>query len=336
MSVYCGIVTHNRRELLLECLEGIARQTRPVDQVVVVDNASTDGTLEHLQASGIAQRLPLGYLRVERNGGGAEGFHYAVRAGLESGADWIWLMDDDCEAAPDALELLLSSPQAGDPGTALVAPLVTTPGGHPLPLNRGWLRRRWFLTPLVGLRPADWQRDATEVEHVSLVGPLIRRAAAAATDLPRRELFIWWDDLEWVTRLREHGRLWLVPAARIAHKEPAPMPSTSFAARLRDFRRATPGWKQAYGLRNMIFCGRRDGYLSAPRAAALAAVPIARALLAGRPRLARRLAVYARDGWRGRFHNLAPGDWDRGGHPLRYDADTSGEVTRPWPARASR
>jgi rhamnopyranosyl-N-acetylglucosaminyl-diphospho-decaprenol beta-1,3/1,4-galactofuranosyltransferase len=336
MKVYCGIVTFNRRELLLECLEAIARQTRPVDEVVVVDNASSDGTLEHLQASGIGQRLPLGYLRVERNGGGAEGFHYAVRAGLDSGADWIWLMDDDCEPDPDALEKLLAAPQASYPGTALVAPVVTMPGGDVLPLNRGWLRKRWFLTPLVGLKPADWQRDATEIEHVSLVGPLVRRAAAAATEPPRRELFIWWDDLEWVTRLREHGKLWLVPAARITHKEPTPMPSTSFGARLLDFRRATPGWKQAYGLRNMVFCGRRGGYLTAPRAAALAAVPIARALLAGRPRLARRLARYARDGWRGRFHNLAPGDWEGGGRPLSYDRDVVEEVMRLSPARASR
>jgi hypothetical protein len=127
-----------------------------------------------------------------------------------------------------------------------------------------------------------------------------------------------------------------VPAARIVHKEPTPMPSTSFAARLRDFRRATPGWKQAYGLRNMIFCGRREGFLTAPRAAALASVSIARALLAGRPRLARRLAGYARDGWCGRFINLAPGDWETGGDPLRYDRDVAEEVVQLSPARASR
>jgi len=60
MSVFCGVVTHNRRELLLECLEAVARQTQPVDRVVVVDNASSDGTLDRLQESGIAQRLPLG------------------------------------------------------------------------------------------------------------------------------------------------------------------------------------------------------------------------------------------------------------------------------------
>jgi GT2 family glycosyltransferase len=225
-------------------------------------------------------------------------------------------------------------------------------GGSVLPLNRGWLRRRWFLTPLVGLSPEHWEDGPVEVEHVSLVGPLVRRAAAAATDPPRRDFFIWWDDLEWVTRLREHGRLWLVPAARIEHHEPTPMPSTSFGARVRDYLRAVEfgkGWKLAYGLRNMIFCGRRDGYLTAPRAAALASVSVVRGLVSGRHglRAARLYAAYARDGWRGRFRNLDPGDWaglagvrDPGAYiaerALAYDGEAAGEPLPLAGAEVSR
>ena len=137
MKVTAVVVTFNRKELLIECLEALARQTHPLDRVVLVDNASTDGTLQTVEASGIAERLPLDYLRITRNGGGAEGFHYAVRAGLDSGADWIWLMDDDCRPEPDALERLLASEKATAPGTAVLAPpravhLVGRPGmGQP-------------------------------------------------------------------------------------------------------------------------------------------------------------------------------------------------------------
>ena len=52
-SVQAVVVTHNRKALLLECLEGIARQTHRVAGVLVVDNASTDGTEEALEASGL-------------------------------------------------------------------------------------------------------------------------------------------------------------------------------------------------------------------------------------------------------------------------------------------
>ena len=181
------VVTYNRKALLIECLEALARQTHRLERVLVVDNASTDGTLEALEASGIAGRVPVDYLRLKRNGGGAEGFHYGVREALRSDTGWIWLMDDDCEPTPACLADLLAHPRASDPGAALVAPLVEAPGGDVLPLNRGWVRARWFRAPLVGLAPEHYGRDELEVDHVSLVGPLVRTALAAREEPPRRD-----------------------------------------------------------------------------------------------------------------------------------------------------
>src|SRR5918912_3722778 len=140
-TVQAVVVTHNRRALLLDCLEAIARQTRPVEGVLVVDNASTDGTLEALQSSGLADRVPLDYLRLTRNGGGSEGFHYGVAEALGSGADWLWLMDDDCEPGPTTLADMLAVERAGDRDAAVLAPIVRSPDGDVLPLNRGWTRR---------------------------------------------------------------------------------------------------------------------------------------------------------------------------------------------------
>lgn len=342
MSVYAVVVTHNRRALLLECLEALARQTRALDGVLVVDTASTDGTLEALAGSAVALRLALDYLRLTRNGGGAEGFHYGVRHALSRDVEWIWLMDDDCAPPPSSLERLLTSPRARDPETVLLAPIVKTPEGEVLPLNRGWMRPRWFRAPLVGLSPADYRRADVEVEHVSLVGPLVRRAAAARIDPPRRDFFIWFDDLEWVSRLRMVGRLWLIPASEIVHRDPRPLESLSLRARWRDFARGQAfdgAWKRSYGLRNVIYCGRRDGYVNAGRALSYVAVAAARALLFEPPRM-RTLhltARYALDGWRGVFRSVTPEHWaalaehphperyiER--HALRYDGAVDSEV----------
>jgi rhamnopyranosyl-N-acetylglucosaminyl-diphospho-decaprenol beta-1,3/1,4-galactofuranosyltransferase len=325
-SVRAVVVTYNRRALLLECLTGIARQTHPVDGVLVVDNASTDGTREALEASGLAGRLRIDYLRLTRNGGGAEGFHYGVREALRPPhADWLWLMDDDCEPGPTTLADLLASPRARDPKTALVAPLVTAPDGEVLPLNRGWTRASWFRAPLAGLSPEHLALPEVEVEHVSLVGPLVRTSIAAREHPPRRDFFIWYDDLEWVSRLRRHGRLWLVPGARIVHKDPRPLTSVGLRARWRDFRRGhrfEDSWKRSYGLRNMVWCGRRDGYVTRLRAVSYVLVAAVRTLLFERRRVLslRLTARYARDGWRGRFVNVTPGDWaalPRAARPLR-------------------
>ena len=269
------VVTHNRRELLLACLEALAAQTHPLDGVIVVDSASTDGTDQALAEADVRHRIPIDYVRLTRNGGGAEGFHYGLRAALGTDAEWIWLMDDDCEPAPDALAALLASPRANDPDAALLAPLVRTPDGDVLPLNRGWLRPRWFRAPLVGLEPDDWEREETRVEHVSLVGPLVRAEVARRTDPPRRDFFIWFDDLEWTARIGRLGGLWLIPASRIDHHDARWLTDSSARGLARDLVRGEPfdtAWKRAYGLRNLIWTGRRDG-------------------------------------WHGRFVNVAPADW---------------------------
>jgi rhamnopyranosyl-N-acetylglucosaminyl-diphospho-decaprenol beta-1,3/1,4-galactofuranosyltransferase len=313
-GVQAVVVTHNRRELLLACLEALAAQTRPVDGVTVVDSASTDGTEEALAAAEVSRRLPVDYIRLTRNGGGAEGFHYGLRAALAMDADWIWLMDDDCEPARDALATLLAAPRASDPDTVLLAPLVETPEGEVLPLNRGWLRPRWFRAPLVGLEPGDWAHDELRVEHVSLVGPLVRAEAARRTDPPRRDFFIWFDDLEWTARLGRLGGLWLIPASRMVHREARMLTDASPLGLARDLVRGEPfdtAWKRAYGLRNLIWTGRRDGWFTLLRALSFTAVAALRSLISGPPRLrALRLTLlYARDGWRGRFVNVPPGDW---------------------------
>jgi rhamnopyranosyl-N-acetylglucosaminyl-diphospho-decaprenol beta-1,3/1,4-galactofuranosyltransferase len=313
-AVHAVVVTHNRKALLLACLDALARQSHPVDGVTVVDNASTDGTWQALAASGLGERMAVDYLRLSRNGGGAEGFHYGVRAALRSDAEWIWLMDDDCEPAPEALAALLAAPRARDPRAVLLAPLVETPAGEVLPLNRGWLKPRWFKAPLVPLQPQHWQSAEVHVEHVSLVGPLVRSEAARRTAPPRRDFFIWFDDLEWTARLRRLGELWLIPRARMVHRDERPLPDASPAALVRDLLRGHEFprmWKRAYGLRNIIWTGRREGWFTPARVLAYISVAALRALLSGPPRLRslRLTLLYARDGWQGRFRNVPPERW---------------------------
>lgn len=338
------VVTYDRRDLLLACLEALAGQTEPVRRVLVVDNASTDGSEAHVAAHRPAG-LVVDWLRLPRNGGGAEGFHAGVAAARAGDAGWLWLMDDDCAPAPDALERLLASPRAQDPGVAMLAPLVVTPEGAAMPLNRGWLRRRWLRSPLVGLAPEHVAGGEVELHFASLVGPLVRAEAARAVDPPRRDMFIWFDDLEWCDRLRSVGTLWLVPEARIAHADPRPLDSLTLPALLREFARGYPfaqRWKRVYGLRNMLFCGRRNGTMTLPRAAAFTLASALRGLLFEDRRRRTLLLVlaFARDGWRGRFRNVAPGEWARlADHPrplahleavgLRYDVPLPSAPRRP-------
>ena len=102
-----GIVTFNRCELLDGLLASVAEMSPPPARVIVVDNASSDATQEVIARW--ARRLPTGVLvndRQDSNCGGSGGFSEAARMALELGTDWVWLMDDDVEVLPDALDRL--------------------------------------------------------------------------------------------------------------------------------------------------------------------------------------------------------------------------------------
>jgi len=108
MKVIAVVVTFNRKDLLLECLRGLLNQTRKVDEVILVNNASTDGTEELLKANGILDEPLITYFHLDKNSGGAGGFEFGMKKAHESGADWIWTMDDDIEPDPKTLEVQLS------------------------------------------------------------------------------------------------------------------------------------------------------------------------------------------------------------------------------------
>jgi glycosyltransferase involved in cell wall biosynthesis len=321
---------------------GLAAQTRPLDRVLIVDNASTDGTGEAITA--FADRLPLEHLRLRRNGGGAEGFHYGVREALRDGPDWLWLMDDDCEPAPDALERLLGTPAAIDPATAAVVPAVVLPDGEPLPMHRGRIVRRLLRAPIAALPPASYAADEAPCDFASFVGPLVRGRAAAAVGPPLREAFVRFEDLEYSARLRSAGAMRLVPSARVVHKEGAPVTATDLRTLWADFSRGARfdgQWKGVDGLRNVVFAGRRHGFVGRREALSYLAVQAVRiaAFDDRKLRTLRLYATYAYDGWRGRFRNVPPARWpelarvkdpiaalDR--EALRYDTDVAEPVRR--------
>ena len=100
-----AIVTFNRSALLDELLQSASTMTTAPDRIVVVDNASTDDTQQVVSAW--ESKFPPGVLvnhRMETNTGGAGGFSEGTKVALELGAEWVWLMDDDVEILPDALE----------------------------------------------------------------------------------------------------------------------------------------------------------------------------------------------------------------------------------------
>src|SRR6476620_9663361 len=88
------VVTYNRVDKLGRVLDSILAQSRPIDKLIVVDNASTDSTPALLSVYDDDPRIEV--LRLETNTGGAGGFSAGMERAYERGADWVWIMADDC------------------------------------------------------------------------------------------------------------------------------------------------------------------------------------------------------------------------------------------------
>ena len=108
-NVTAIVVTYNRLPLLKQCLAALRAQTVQGFTVLLVDNASTDGTADYIKTlamPGLVCRNP------GENLGGAGGFAYGIRAAAELGCEAVWIMDDDTLPEPDALAALLAADAA--------------------------------------------------------------------------------------------------------------------------------------------------------------------------------------------------------------------------------
>jgi GT2 family glycosyltransferase len=209
--VVAAILTRDRRELLRQSLDAVLAQTRPVDRIVVVDNASSDGTREMLDADYGSLRV----VALPENQGATGGFHEAIGAAMEEGGDWLWLLDDDSIARPSALEELLRGIDALGPDErpALVCSRVVWTDGNPHVMNR----------PVVRGRPAQQLTDTVRrgllpVRAASWVSVMIARDAVERSGMPLRHFFYQADDIEYTARLLRGARGYLVPASVVEHR----------------------------------------------------------------------------------------------------------------------
>ncbi|MGH8571975.1 MAG: glycosyltransferase, partial [Gammaproteobacteria bacterium] len=99
MKILAAIVTYDRMALLGRCIAHVRAQSRPPDELLVINNSSPDGTVEMLEREGVR------YV-TQPNVGSAGGWKRAVEEALAGGWDAVWLMDDDGYPERDALRLL--------------------------------------------------------------------------------------------------------------------------------------------------------------------------------------------------------------------------------------
>jgi len=211
VRVVAVIVSFNRSELLRACLLGIAQQTRMVDHLVVVDNASTDDSVQVV--SQVAPKAEL--IRLSENTGGAGGFAVGIAAAMRAGADWIWVMDDDTIPQPGALQALVDTAElsSDDRLVLLGSRAVWTDGtDHLMNTPRQKMFASW------AERALAQQVGAIPVRTLSFVSAFIRASRVAQAGLPLADYFLWNDDFEFTARLARNHRAVFVRDSVVEHR----------------------------------------------------------------------------------------------------------------------
>lgn len=211
-SIASVTVAYNGTQILSRHLDALQRQTRRLDEIIVVNNASTDDTL-HLLA---AKYPEVTVLNLSENGGVGGGYAAGLAyAALRRKYDWVWLFDQDSVPSSDGLECLLDGLQylsGTSERTAILAPVcMHSETKMPCPAL-SW--RGGWLAPT----PVDPDEPVTLVDLVISSGSLVRREAIEAVGLPRADFFMDFVDYEHCLRLRRHGfRIAVVRDSHLDH-----------------------------------------------------------------------------------------------------------------------
>ena len=214
---YC-VVNTNGREYLLACLAAIER-THPAGverEVLVLDNASDDGSAEAVRALGGEIRL----IAIERRAGKAENDSTLMR---EARGRYCLLLNEDSELRPGASAALIAALDA-DPKAAAAGPQLLDSDGAPVPcawrfpgvgtaLAGALFLHRWLTVQSKGsfTHRIDWAQSSAL---------LVRREGAAAVGFMDPAFFVYYDECDFAKRLADAG--WhslFVPAAQAVHHD---------------------------------------------------------------------------------------------------------------------
>lgn len=220
MEIDVVIVTYNRLSKLKKTLDCYEKQTVPFRNLIIVNNHSSDGTMEYLKEwENTNTPFNKVIIHTNENLGGAGGFYIGEKKALSLEPDWIFIADDDAYPEPDLMEkfLLIAEQHPIDKYSAVCA-AVLTPDGN-IDVSH---RSHYTVTPTNHFiwdasSIDEYQKPFFTIDFLSYVGPFLNVQALKKVGLINPKFFIYNDDSEHSLRLKQYGDIICVPAIRITH-----------------------------------------------------------------------------------------------------------------------
>lgn len=226
-SVAAIVVTYNRSDMLRRWLQDLADQTRPVQEIIVVDNASEDGT-----EAVMLQEYPwVTYVRMSENVGPGGAWAAGMEVAYHHGHEWFWVFNDDSFPSATTLEQILGYDDQLTEGVGMLCPVADL-GSYQI-CGIYWKGRAVYYHQNESAGP--WL-----VDGVTFAGPLISRKVVDSIGYPRSDFFFMFEEYEYCLRAREAGyQIAVLPGATVRHLTAG---STGFS----------PPWRGYYQSRNHL------------------------------------------------------------------------------------
>ncbi|MEW6071758.1 MAG: glycosyltransferase family 2 protein [Planctomycetota bacterium] len=216
-GVWAVIVNWNGGSQNLDCLRSLVGQGIDPARIVLIDNASTDGSPAAVAAEFPAVTL----LRNAENQGYGHGTNRGIRHALAAGAETVFLVNNDLTLASGALAALFAA-LAAAPGAGIVGPRIVLrrdPGT--IWCAGGLVTWRQNLSTMIGHGRSDGPvyRATREVDYVPGCAMLVRRAVFERVGLLDGDYFAYHEDVELCVKAKEAGFAVLVAGAALAHHD---------------------------------------------------------------------------------------------------------------------
>lgn len=247
------IVSYNTKNLTLDSIKSVLREGSSLEkEIIVVDNASTDGSLEELARLGRKIKL----IKNHKNLGFSKANNQGIRVAR---GKYILLLNSDTKVKKNAIAQLVEFAE-GKSDAAVVGPKLLNPDGSVQPsvfrlptvglaIRQYWLGERGLLDKYVPESP----EDAVQVECLVMAAFLITPVALKKVGLLNERYFMYYEDLDYCRRVKEKGlKIYYLPRSEVIHYHGAS--GKSLADKENQWRRLIPSSKIYHGtLKHYLF-----------------------------------------------------------------------------------
>lgn len=255
-GIACVIVAYNNAGNLGQLLDALLNQSEPIAEIILVDNASSDGTTRMIKQTFPQVTLFANPSNTGVGGGYAQGMEYAYKKGY----NWIWLLDGDSLPQVSALEQLMTALVNLMP----VHPRIGILASSPINPSTGQIYGGFVRKGLFHKVPKEIAhlRKPALVDTVVSSGCLVSNKVVEDAGLPRTDFFMDFVDAEYNIRVRKKRyEIISVPTSIIYHQIGQPRiltfrtaTSTIHSRLARKSRSSShPAWRQYYAIRNELY-----------------------------------------------------------------------------------